>query len=163
MSFCTFIAEKELVEFLSEEINAEKKAQKLKTIPTDIDGFKVSLNGAEVKLTKRNIDETYGNTLIFKASIFYKTNFFHFHFRIIITFNINHTVEGDEDPEVDPTDDKVDMGEMKSKPSFTVEIQRGNQNLEFTCSYNNQPGASGADDSYSTDLLLKKILYLPKC
>lgn len=38
---------------------------------------------------------------------------------------------------------------MKSKPSFTIDIIRGNQTLGFTCSFNNEPGASGADDSYS--------------
>lgn len=42
------------MEFLAEEIVAEKKAQKLKTIPTEIDGFRVSLNGAEVNLEKQD-------------------------------------------------------------------------------------------------------------
>lgn len=51
-------AEKELVEFLAEEIVAEKKALKLKTIPTELEGFKVSLDGAEVRLTKQQADET---------------------------------------------------------------------------------------------------------
>lgn len=50
-------AEKELVEFLAEEIVAEKKAQKLKTIPTELDGFKVSLDSAEVTLEKKNQSE----------------------------------------------------------------------------------------------------------
>lgn len=45
--------EKELVEFLTEEILAEKKAQKVKTVPTELDGFKVKLDGAEVELTKQ--------------------------------------------------------------------------------------------------------------
>ncbi|CAH0547155.1 unnamed protein product [Brassicogethes aeneus] len=44
--------ERELVEFLTEEILAEKKAQKVKTVPTELDGFKANLNGAEVTLTK---------------------------------------------------------------------------------------------------------------
>ena len=51
------VAEKELVEFLAEEIVAEKKARKLKTIPTEFEGFKVSLDGAEVTLTKADPDE----------------------------------------------------------------------------------------------------------
>ena len=42
------------MEFLNEEISAEKKALKAKTIPTELDGFKVSLNGAEVTLTKND-------------------------------------------------------------------------------------------------------------
>lgn len=53
-----FIAEKELVEFLAEEIIAEKNAQKLKTIPTQLDGFKVSLDGADVNLEKKQDNET---------------------------------------------------------------------------------------------------------
>ncbi|KAL7302984.1 complement component 1 Q subcomponent-binding protein, mitochondrial [Trichogramma pretiosum] len=119
-------AEKELVEFLAEEIVAEKKALKLKTIPTELDGFKVSLDGAEVTLTKQAGEEL-----------------------IKISFNVNHTVDTEAEPDVDPRDDKPDIGEIKSKPSFEVDIKRGKQTLSFTCSYNNEPGASGADDSYN--------------
>ena len=46
------------MEFLAEEIVAEKKAQKLKTIPTTLDGFTVSLNGAEVNLEKKEGTDT---------------------------------------------------------------------------------------------------------
>lgn len=56
--FQSVIGEKELVEFLTEEILAERKAQKVKTIPTEIEGFKASLNGAEVTLTKKTDNET---------------------------------------------------------------------------------------------------------
>ncbi|XP_034941879.1 complement component 1 Q subcomponent-binding protein, mitochondrial [Chelonus insularis] len=119
-------AEKELIEFLAEEIVAEKKAQKLKTIPTELDGFKVSLDGANVTLEKKLDKET-----------------------ITITFNINHTVDTDTDPELDPTDDKPDIGEMKSKPNFNIDIVRGNRTLGFSCSFNNELGASGADDNYN--------------
>lgn len=45
------------MEFLAEEIIAEKKAQKLKTIPTELDGFKVSLDGADVNLEKKQDNE----------------------------------------------------------------------------------------------------------
>ncbi|XP_011502050.1 PREDICTED: complement component 1 Q subcomponent-binding protein, mitochondrial [Ceratosolen solmsi marchali] len=119
-------AEKELVEFLAEEIVAEKKAQKLKTIPTEIKDFKVSLNGAEVTLTKTTSTE-----------------------RITISFNINHTVDSESSSEVESNDDKGDVGEIKSKPSFEIDIRRGNQTLSFGCSFNSEPGASGMDDSYS--------------
>ncbi|KAK2588536.1 hypothetical protein KPH14_006315 [Odynerus spinipes] len=119
-------AEKELVEFLAEEIVAEKKAQKLKTIPTEINGFKVSLDGAEVTLEKKDKDEV-----------------------IRVSFNINHTVDADSEPEINPESDNADIGEMKSKPTFTVDIIRGNQTLGFTCSFNSEPGASGADDNYN--------------
>ncbi|KOB67330.1 hypothetical protein OBRU01_19971 [Operophtera brumata] len=39
--------ERELVEFLTEEIVAERKAQKLKTLPTELEGFAVKGDGAE--------------------------------------------------------------------------------------------------------------------
>lgn len=51
------LGERELVEFLTEEILAEKKAQKVKTIPSEFEGFSVKLNGAEVSLSKKAGDE----------------------------------------------------------------------------------------------------------
>jgi len=119
-------AGKELVEFLAEEIVAEKKAQKLKTIPTELDGFKVALDGSEVTLTKKEGGET-----------------------ITINFNVNHTVDTEEEPEVEQRDDTVNVGEMKSKPHFHIDIVKGNQTLGFDCSFNNEPGASGADESFN--------------
>lgn len=105
--------EKELVEFLAEEIVAERKAQKSKTIPSDIDGFKVKFDGAEVELIKQTDKE-----------------------KIIVSFNINHTVDTDEEePEISPTADKPDFGEMKSKPTFEVDIVKGSKTLSFTCSF----------------------------
>jgi complement component 1 Q subcomponent-binding protein len=50
--------EQELVQFLSEEIAAECKAQKIKSVPSKIDGFDVKLDGAEVTLTKKAGNET---------------------------------------------------------------------------------------------------------
>jgi len=119
-------AEKELVEFLAEEIVAEKKALNLKTIPTEFEGFNVSLDGAEVTLTKKLDNES-----------------------VIISFNINHTVDTDEEPEVDPRDDQPDIGEMKSKPNFNIDVKRGKQTLAFSCSFNSQPGATGASDEFN--------------
>lgn len=54
---CFFLGERELVEFLTEEILAERKAQKIKTVPTNLDGFAVKLNGAEVELSKQSEKE----------------------------------------------------------------------------------------------------------
>lgn len=57
-------------------------------------------------------------------------------FRIVINFNVNHTVDTEEEPEeLNPTSDKPDMGEMKSKPQFEVDIVRGSTTLSFTCSF----------------------------
>ena len=47
---------------------------------------------------------------------------------------------------------------MKSKPNFEIDIVRGNQTLSFTCSYNSEPGASGADDNYSMKLSFIEII-----
>lgn len=45
------------MEFLTEEILAERKAQKCKSIPTELEGFKVSLNGSEMTLSKKTDKE----------------------------------------------------------------------------------------------------------
>ncbi|XP_061399893.1 complement component 1 Q subcomponent-binding protein, mitochondrial [Musca vetustissima] len=104
--------ERELVEFLTEEILAERKAQKIKTVPTTLEGFAVKLDGAEVELTKQGDKE-----------------------KIVINFNVNHTVDTEEEPEINPSADKPDLGEMRSKPQFEVDIVRGNSTLSFTCSF----------------------------
>lgn len=104
--------ERELVEFLTEEIVAEKKAQKKKTLPTEIDGFKVKLNGADVELTKHTDKE-----------------------KIVISFNVNHTVDAEDETEVDQSADKPEFAEMRSKPQFEVDIVKGSETLSFTCSF----------------------------
>ncbi|KAK5639750.1 hypothetical protein RI129_010561 [Pyrocoelia pectoralis] len=105
-------AEKDLVEFLTEEILAERKAQKSKTIPTEIDGFKAKLDGAEVTLTKTVDDES-----------------------IKIHFNVNHTVDTDAEPEINTTSDKPEIGELKSKPSFKIDMVRDNTTVSLVCSF----------------------------
>ncbi|KAB0792681.1 hypothetical protein PPYR_14640 [Photinus pyralis] len=116
-------AEKDLVEFLTEEIVAERKAQKSKTIPTDIDGFKAKLDGAEVTLTKTINDET-----------------------IKIHFNVNHTVDTDAEPEISSTADKPDIGELKSKPSFKIDMVRDDTTVSLVCSFIN---ADQQEDGYN--------------
>lgn len=100
--------EKELVEFLTDEIKVEKSTQK--PIPTEIDGFKIVLNGSDVELTKQNDKE-----------------------KIQVNFNINHTVDVADERELE-SDEKV-MAEMKSTPNFEVDIIRGGKTLSFTCSF----------------------------
>jgi len=112
--------ERELVEFLTEEILAERKAQKIKTIPTEVDGFKVKLDGAEVELSKQAANE-----------------------KIVVSFNVNHTVDSDAETEVDPQNEKSDFSEMKSKPQFEVDIVRGSTTLSLTCSFLHEPAQEG--------------------
>jgi len=105
-------AEQDLVEFLTEEIVAERKAQKSKTIPSELDGFKAKLNGAEVTFSKGTDKET-----------------------IKIHFNVNHTVDSDAEPDVNPQMDNPEMGELKSKPTFKVDLIRGKTTVSLVCSF----------------------------
>lgn len=43
---------------MTEEIVAERKAQKVKALPKELDGFAVAGDGAEVVLSKQLKDET---------------------------------------------------------------------------------------------------------
>jgi complement component 1 Q subcomponent-binding protein, mitochondrial len=60
-----------------------------------------------------------------------------FHCRVIISFNINHTVDAEEEPEVTPSQEQQEdfAAEMKSKPQFEVDIKKDNRTLSFTCSF----------------------------
>ncbi|XP_013186962.2 complement component 1 Q subcomponent-binding protein, mitochondrial [Amyelois transitella] len=114
--------ERELVEFLTEEIVAERKAQKVKTLPKEVEGFTVQGDGAEVVLSKQLKDEL-----------------------IKITFNVNHTVDSD-DLEGDVQPEKQEFAEMRSKPQFEVDIIRGDTTLGFTCSFLQEPPSTNADE-----------------
>ncbi|KAJ8922268.1 hypothetical protein NQ315_004206 [Exocentrus adspersus] len=123
--------EKELVEFLTEEILAERKAQKVKTIPTELGGFKANLNGAEVTLTKQADNEN-----------------------IKIIFNVNHSVDTDAEPGLHENLDKPDIGELKSKPSFRIELVKGNTTLSLACSFiNPNDQEDGYNDVFGIDEL----------
>lgn len=68
--------------------------------------------------------------------------------RIEIHFNINHTVDNEAEANIDPSMEKPDFGELKSKPTFDVDIKRGNSTLSFTCSFfETQPPET--EDGYS--------------
>ncbi|XP_038220538.1 complement component 1 Q subcomponent-binding protein, mitochondrial [Zerene cesonia] len=114
--------ERELVEFLTEEIVAERKAQKLKTLPTEVEGFSIKGDGAEVVLTKQMKDEI-----------------------VRITFNVNHTVDS-EDFGDDIQPEKQEFAEMRSKPQFEVDLVRGDTTLGFTCSFLQEPANAAADE-----------------
>lgn len=75
-----------------------------------MEGFQVKTNGAEVEMVKQNDKE-----------------------KILIKFNVNHTVDADEEAEVEQ--EKPDLAEMKSSPQFEVDIVRDGQTLSFTCSF----------------------------
>jgi complement component 1 Q subcomponent-binding protein len=119
-------SERELVEFLAEEIVAERKAQKVKNVPTELDGFKVKLDGAEIELRKESEKE-----------------------KILISFNVNHTVDADEEAEIEQSMDKPNFAEMKSKPTFEIDIVRGGKTLSFTCSFLQAGHQAEEQDGYN--------------
>ncbi|XP_014274876.1 complement component 1 Q subcomponent-binding protein, mitochondrial isoform X2 [Halyomorpha halys] len=124
--------EKELADFLVEEISAERKLLKSKKLPNEIDGFKIAIEGSEISLIKQNGDEI-----------------------IEVNFNVNHTVDTDPvEPEIEPTMDKPELGEMKSRPTFEVEIKRGGQTLGFTCSTVSPAQQQGQQEESYNDLFL---------
>ncbi|XP_037717403.1 complement component 1 Q subcomponent-binding protein, mitochondrial [Drosophila subpulchrella] len=121
--------ERELVEFLTEEIVAERKVQKGKSVPSTLDGFAVKLTGADVELTKQTEKE-----------------------KVVVSFNVNHSVDSEEEPEINPNADKPELGEMRSKPQFEVDIIKGNSTLSFTCTFLQGEAQEGEyNDVFSID------------
>ncbi|KAJ0176395.1 hypothetical protein K1T71_007574 [Dendrolimus kikuchii] len=118
--------ERELVEFLTEEIVAERKAQKVKTLPKEVEGFTVQGDGAEVVLSKKLNDEI-----------------------IKVTFNVNHTVDSDEFGEGETQPDKQEFSEMRSRPQFEVDLVRGDTTLGFTCSFLQEPPPAASGEEYN--------------
>jgi len=120
-------ADSELVEFLTEEIAAEKSNAKS---PIEIPGFVSKKEGAELTFTKNHGNE-----------------------KIIVTLNVNHTVDSAE-----PDDGSEEAPEMKSMPNFEVDITKSDgRTLSFSCSYLNPDGEAPSsqeeqfDDAFSID------------
>ncbi|KAK3892291.1 hypothetical protein Pcinc_003911 [Petrolisthes cinctipes] len=99
--------DRELVEFLQEEIVAEKKNLN-SGLPSHLDDFSVKVQDAEITLHKNFHDE-----------------------KITVTLNVNHTVDTDE---AEMSADQTEAS-LKSKPSFEVDIQVGSKTMSFTCSF----------------------------
>jgi len=105
------VGDKELVDFLSEEILVEKKLEKPLPDVSGLGGFSVVPKGAQLTFTKKYRDET-----------------------VTILLNVNHSVNADEPEDIDPKMDKPEV-EMKSRPAFDVEIKRGDKKFCFQCSF----------------------------
>nr|CAG4646462.1 EOG090X0APE [Macrothrix elegans] len=115
--------DKELIEFLTEEIAAEKKGSKTKPL-SNLDGFDIKQNGAEIVLSKKFNDE-----------------------QVEVTLNVNHSVDADiNEGEINPKADNPPQPEMRSKPQFAVKLVKGNQVTRFACSYIEDAG-EGAEDA----------------
>lgn len=79
-------------------------------------------------------------------------------FRIVISFNINHTVDTEDDadlPEEGANQD--DAAEMRSKPDFEVDITKGDRTLSFSCSFLKAPPVAG---EYGIKLFEKAPKYI---
>ncbi|CAF0745766.1 unnamed protein product [Didymodactylos carnosus] len=117
-------AYQDLSSFLNKEIKLEKEAQKHPSEMPNIVGFEVTTDGSEVTLTKTNGDE-----------------------KITVKFNVTNTVNTENDERSDSheqemsgndtpeTAESMSSTQLKSRPEFTVDINRGNQTLSFLCSY----------------------------
>jgi len=124
--------ESTLVDFLKEEIEAEKKLGKQQLAGAkqpDIPGFQIKTEQREVVLTKQHGSE-----------------------KIKVTFDVNHTVDSDATSEIEgdkPPEQAEEAPQMVSKPNFTVEIEKGGQKLVFECVFI-EPDYSGADAATET-------------
>lgn len=58
--------------------------------------------------------------------------------RMKIQFSVNHTVDTEEEAEVNPQADKSDFVELKSKPAFRVDLVRDKTTLSMLCSFINE-------------------------
>lgn len=127
--------DKDLMEFLEEEIKAEKKAHKSSNL-TKIDDFNIKTDGSDVTLTKKFNDEN-----------------------IIVKLNVNHSVDAEESQDINPNQDKEpEMGGMKSKPNFNVEVEKGGKTLALTCTYSSDlPTEDQTDDTYSDSFQITEI------
>lgn len=115
-------AYKDLSRFLEKEVQLEKSAQKHPSKLPNIQGFEVQSNGPEVTLTRQSGNE-----------------------KVTVKFNVTNTVNSaDSDSETDlETAGQQQLGseasqpssQLKSRPTFTVDLNRGGQTLSFLCSY----------------------------
>lgn len=60
---------------------------------------------------------------------------------------MNHSVDTDAEPEIHENMDKPEIGELKSKPAFKVELIRGDTTINVLCSF--VPPSEQQDDGYS--------------
>lgn len=59
---------------------------------------------------------------------------------------MNHSVDSDVEPEINPQMDKPEIGELKSKPAFRIELIRGSTTVSLLCSF---VGADEHEEQYS--------------
>nr|SVE74350.1 EOG090X0APE [Daphnia barbata] len=126
--------DKELIEFLSEEIAAEKKTMSKSRDVSNLDGFDVKYNGSEIALSKKFNDE-----------------------QIEITVNVNHSVDADiSEGDLNTKAGNPPQAEMKSRPQFEVKLIKGKQVTRLACSYiqdAGEPVEDAPNDIFTIDEL----------
>ncbi|CAF2391513.1 unnamed protein product [Rotaria sp. Silwood2] len=112
-------AYRDLDTFLQKEIQLEKSAQKHPSQLPIIPNFQVQTNGPEVTLTR-----DVGNE------------------KVAVKFNVTNTVnasDSEQESDVNSTGQEQQMNnsssQLKSRPTFTVDINCAGQTLSFLCSY----------------------------
>ncbi|CAF3380832.1 unnamed protein product [Rotaria sp. Silwood1] len=112
-------AYRDLDTFLQKEIQLEKSAQKHPSKLPIIPNFQVQTNGPEVTLSR-----DIGNE------------------KIVVKFNVTNTVnasDSEQESDLQSTGQEQQItnssSQLKSRPTFTVDINRGGQTLSFLCSY----------------------------
>lgn len=105
--------QQELCNALKSEIDAEKKLEVENlggSSAPAIDGFKITTNGAEVRLTKNHGNE-----------------------KIMVFWSVNSTVNVDDGYPEEDEQDSENPPMPVSIPDFTIEITKGDQRLCFEC------------------------------
>jgi len=125
--------DQELVTFLKDEIVAESKNLK-STAPKTVGDFQVTVNQAEVTLERKVNNET-----------------------VSIRFNVNHTVDAEGEDEAPQRDKQEPEGEMRSRPSFDIEIKKDKQTLYFSCSFLRDQQSAETEEDYSDIFLIDEI------
>ncbi|XP_038669566.1 complement component 1 Q subcomponent-binding protein, mitochondrial isoform X2 [Scyliorhinus canicula] len=132
--------DKAFAEFLTDEIQEEKKIQKSSNLPKMSGGWEVGLNGTEAKLIRKVDGE-----------------------KVTVSFNINNSIpptmeeepqEGQKGAENEP--------EIVSTPNFVVEVTKlsNNQSLVFDCHY--PEDEVGRDDEDDSDIFaIREVSFQP--
>ncbi|CAF1023489.1 unnamed protein product [Rotaria sordida] len=113
-------AYRDLDTFLQKEIQLEKSAQKHPSKLPTIPNFQVQANGPEATLTR-----DIGNG------------------KVVVKFNVTNTVnasDSEQESDLQSTGQEQQQtnnssSQLKSRPIFTVDINRGGPTLSFLCSY----------------------------
>lgn len=114
--FTSTSGEKALIDFLQDEIETEKTSL-AGHLPTQLDGFQIKLDAAEVELTKSIAGE-----------------------KIIIKFNVNHSVDAAENDDENLEFDNQQQAQQEppkllSKPNFEVDIVKNDMTLSLSCTF----------------------------